>query len=380
MTGGFDLDDLDQMFFAECEDYLHSAESLLARYDSTGEDEEALDVLKRCAHSIKGASLTLGFTGLGALASALEQCLANFEKGCATANASIVREGFDAVRSSLAALRDGGPKSLGGPPDLLARLALQGAVDDPAPRTLVFRLSATGAATSVLFDDALDLLRARGRLSVLQTPWGTPGRECRLELYSTLADRAVIEIIERVAEPGSIIIEAGGADIPPAEAASPPTTSSVESLRTNRVSACVAFSVGSRRFAADAPGIEEIRSGDTVYPPPSASAWVCGTIELDGVFVPVVDLQHCLKLGNGSIRPSSMQLVSRVAGEAVAVLVDDVEEVLRLDDAAVQPLAAVIGRALPVGVRGVLKRNGEALWVLDLPQLLEAWIEAGDAL
>jgi chemotaxis signal transduction protein/HPt (histidine-containing phosphotransfer) domain-containing protein len=378
VSGGFDFDGLDQVFFAECEDYLRSAESVLRMENPASAGVDGLDDLRRCAHSIKGVSLTLGFTGLGALAAALDHCLAAMREEGELSDWSLLREGFTALRGNLAGLRDGAAKSLGGPPDLLRRLDLSRAVDVAPPRRITFRLSATGAATPVLFDDMLADLKRIAEVTVLQSPWDSPSRECQVESRPMSADhRALVEIIERVAEPGSVRIDDGGGRtvsscglIGEEALASPPLS---------RTTACVAFSLGARKFAADAPGVEEVRIGDTVHAAVAAPAWVCGTIERDGVFVPVIDLQQCLKLGSGRFRPSSMQLISRVAGETVAVLVDEVEDVLSVEPSAIQPFSRLIAGEQPGGMLGVLKRNGEALWVLDLPRVLEACIEADDA-
>lgn len=378
MSGAFDFDGLDQVFFAECDDYLRSAESVLQMENPASAGPEGFDVLRRCAHSIKGASLTLGFTGLGALAAALDDCLAAMREEGGLSDWALLSEGFAALRGNLAGLRDGAAKSLGGPPDLLRRLDSSQAVDVSPLRTITFRLSATGAATPVLFDDMLADLKRIAEVTVLQAPWDVPSRECQVESRSMSADHlTLIGIIERVAEPGSVRIDDGGGRtvstcerIGEEALASPPVC---------RTMACVAFSLGARKFAAVAPGVEEVRIGDAVHAAVAAPAWVCGTIERDGVFVPVIDLQRCLKLGSNGLRSSSMQLISRVAGETVAVLVDDVEDVLSVEPSAIQPFSRLIVGDQPGGMLGVLKRNGGALWVLDLPRVLEACIEAGDA-
>lgn len=378
VTGSFDLDELDQMFFAECDDFLRSAELVLELDDDTVAGPEGLEVLRRSAHSIKGGSLTLGFTGLGALATALDHYLECVQDGANGPSWTLLREAFAAVGVNLAALRDGAAKTFGGPADLLMRLESSLAVGTPTAKRIVFRLSATGAAAPVLFDDMLDDLGKQAEVTVVQAPWGVANRECRIETRSPLADRALFEIIERVAEPGSVSIDEG--PCLPAVTPGASTKDEVESLPSApRMAVCVAFSLASMKFAADAPGIEEIRTGDAVHPPLAGSAFVCGTIEIDGVFVPVIDLQQCLKLGRGKVRASSMQLVSRLAGEAVAVLVDDVEEVLTVAPDAIRPLAGVISHEVPSGVRGQLSQNGKAMWVIDLPRLLEACIGGADA-
>nr|WP_246261783.1 chemotaxis protein CheW [Azoarcus taiwanensis] len=360
------------MFFAECDDFLRSAELVLELDDDTVAGPEGLEVLRRSAHSIKGGSLTLGFSGLGALATALDHYLACVQDGANGPSWTLLREAFAAVRVNLAGLRDGAAKTFGGPADLLMRLESSLAVGAPTAKSIVFRLSATGAAAPVLFDDMV------AEVAVLQAPWSVANRECRIEVRSPLADRALLEIIERVAEPGSVSIDEGLCL--PAVTPGASAKDEGESLPSApRMAVCVAFSLASMKFAADAPGIEEIRTGDAVHPPLAGSAFVCGTIEIDGVFVPVIDLQQCLKLGRGKVRASSMQLVSRLAGEAVAVLVDDVEEVLTVAPDAIRPLAGVISHEVPSGVRGQLSQNGKAMWVIDLPRLLEACIGGADA-
>ncbi|MDV7392218.1 chemotaxis protein CheW, partial [Arthrospira platensis SPKY1] len=187
-------------------------------------------------------------------------------------------------------------------------------------------------------------------------PWDGPGRVCQLECCSASAERALIEVIERVAEPGSVSFEPSPAQDEWQDACVPMSGGGWDAeIRLPSPAACVAFFLGSRRFAADAPGVEEIRFGDPIHPAPGGSALVCGTIEIDGDFVPVIDLQQCLGLGSGRVRKSSMQLISRLAGETVAVLVDDVEDIITIGPEAIQPVAGVLARDLPRGVRGLFK-------------------------
>lgn len=384
MSEGLDRDELDRMFFAECEDFLHSAESVLGLEGPDAAGDEGLDVLGRCAHSLKGASLTLGFTGLGALASALDRCLAGARESGFEPDWALLREGFAAVRFNLAGLRGGAGKALGSSPDLLERLEASNAADPLVYRIFVFRLSAMGVASPVLFDDMLANLRKHAGVMVLQSPWDAPGRVCRLECRSACVEQTLMEIIERVAEPGSVTLElgAGQGDVREGGQDAFALTSGspfADETALSSPAACVAFSVGSRRFAADAKGIEEIRCGDPMHPPFGGSALVCGTIEIDGAFLPVIDLQQCLKLGSGRVRTSSMQLVSRLAGEAVAALVDDVEEIFTVPPEDIQPVAGVLAHDLPGGVRGLVKQDGEAVWLIDLPCLLAACLGRNDA-
>ncbi|MFN6997775.1 MAG: Hpt domain-containing protein, partial [Aquincola tertiaricarbonis] len=60
-SAGFDLSQFYQVFFEEAGENLDSMEQMLLQIDLESADDEELNAVFRCAHSVKGGAATFGF-------------------------------------------------------------------------------------------------------------------------------------------------------------------------------------------------------------------------------------------------------------------------------------------------------------------------------
>ncbi len=74
-SAGFDLSQFYQVFFEEAGDNLTAMERLLLGLDTGEADDETLNAIFRCAHSIKGGAATFGFSDLAELTHVMETLL-----------------------------------------------------------------------------------------------------------------------------------------------------------------------------------------------------------------------------------------------------------------------------------------------------------------
>ncbi len=74
-NGGFDLSQFYQVFFEEAGENLDNMEQLLLNLDVTTADDEELNAIFRCAHSIKGGAATFGFKDVAELTHEMETLL-----------------------------------------------------------------------------------------------------------------------------------------------------------------------------------------------------------------------------------------------------------------------------------------------------------------
>ena len=58
---GIDLSQFYQVFFEEAGENLETMEQMLLSIDITEADDETLNAIFRCAHSVKGGAATFGF-------------------------------------------------------------------------------------------------------------------------------------------------------------------------------------------------------------------------------------------------------------------------------------------------------------------------------
>jgi len=75
MSAGIDLSQFFQVFFEEAGENLESMEQMLLELDVTAADDEELNAIFRCAHSVKGGAATFGFTDVAELTHQMEALL-----------------------------------------------------------------------------------------------------------------------------------------------------------------------------------------------------------------------------------------------------------------------------------------------------------------
>ena len=73
---GIDLSQFYQVFFEEAGENLDRMEQLLLEVDIEAADDEELNSIFRCAHSVKGGAATFGFNDVAELTHQMESLLA----------------------------------------------------------------------------------------------------------------------------------------------------------------------------------------------------------------------------------------------------------------------------------------------------------------
>lgn len=126
------------------------------------------------------------------------------------------------------------------------------------------------------------------------------------------------------------------------------------------------FTMGGTPYAIPVESVREIVRIRPITPVPRVASDVRGVISLRGEIIQVVDL--CLRLGLPSAettRASRIVVVQPEDGRVAGVLVDSVQEVLRVSEDAIGP--ASDGGA----VEALCARGDEFVSLLDLERVLE---------
>ena len=74
-SGNFDLTQFYEIFFEEAGENLDQMEQMLLQLDLENADDEELNAIFRCAHSIKGGAATFGFADVAELTHQMESLL-----------------------------------------------------------------------------------------------------------------------------------------------------------------------------------------------------------------------------------------------------------------------------------------------------------------
>ncbi len=135
-SAGIDLSQFYQVFFEEAGENLDNMEQLLLGLDITQADDEELNAIFRCAHSIKGGAATFGFSDVAELTHQMETLLDKLRRHELAPNASMVDvllASGDALKGQLARHQGNG----GDPIDTTELLfSIRGLVAGEAPIVL----------------------------------------------------------------------------------------------------------------------------------------------------------------------------------------------------------------------------------------------------
>ncbi|WP_198971846.1 chemotaxis protein CheW [Xylophilus sp. ASV27] len=137
-SGGadFDLSQFYEIFFEEASENLDQMEHMLLDLDLQQADDEELNGIFRCAHSIKGGAATFGFSDVAELTHHMESLLDRLrrhELQPVPAMVDVLLESADASRSLLARHQAGGAGDALDTSELVRRIAALAAGEVPAP-------------------------------------------------------------------------------------------------------------------------------------------------------------------------------------------------------------------------------------------------------
>ena len=105
MSAGIDLSQFFQVFFEEAGENLQTMEQMLLELDVAAADDEELNAIFRCAHSVKGGAATFGFNDVAALTHQMEALLDKLrrhELAPTTQMVDVLLTAGDALKSLLA--------------------------------------------------------------------------------------------------------------------------------------------------------------------------------------------------------------------------------------------------------------------------------------
>jgi len=144
-----------------------------------------------------------------------------------------------------------------------------------------------------------------------------------------------------------------------------------ESVRAAVWETWVTFGLAGESYAFPVEAIQEILRVGTITRVPDAPHPVRGILNLRGRVVPVVDLR--VRLGLPAVEPGSRSrvLVANARGRLIGLLVDGVEQVVRLDRNSCEPPPADVLTAQSDYLMAVCQRDSALLILLDTEKVLE---------
>jgi purine-binding chemotaxis protein CheW len=133
----------------------------------------------------------------------------------------------------------------------------------------------------------------------------------------------------------------------------------------------VTFRVGPQEFAFDILQVERILRYSPPSPLPKAPQFLEGVMPYGGSAVPVIDLRKRFELA-APIREETRVMVLELDGQRVAVLVDEVREVLRVDSTSIAAPGPVVSGLAAVYIAGIISHPERTIIVLNARKLLSS--------
>ncbi len=137
----------------------------------------------------------------------------------------------------------------------------------------------------------------------------------------------------------------------------------------------LAFCLGSEEYALDITRISEIIKVREFTDIPRAPEYLLGIISLRGVVVPVFDLRSRFNLGTSEILATSRIVVCRYEDVTVGLLVDSINQVVKLADDSIEPPPAVLSGLDRDLVSGVGRYQGRMLILLNVQSVLAVTLD-----
>jgi purine-binding chemotaxis protein CheW len=133
----------------------------------------------------------------------------------------------------------------------------------------------------------------------------------------------------------------------------------------------VTFRVGRQEFAFDILQVERILRYSAPSPLPKAPGFLEGVMPYGESAVPVIDLRKRFDL-EAVIREETRLMVLELDGQRIAVLVDEVLEVLRVDSTAIAAPSPIVSGLAAVYIAGIVTRPGRTVIILNARKLLSS--------
>jgi purine-binding chemotaxis protein CheW len=125
-------------------------------------------------------------------------------------------------------------------------------------------------------------------------------------------------------------------------------------------------------YAIPIEQVREIRAVESITKIPKAKSYVKGIMNLRGLIIPVIDVKEKLGLASDGKSNSTKQriLVAEVSGTLTGLLVDEVDQVMRLQtkDIGAAPQSVLESHNY---IKGIAKINDKLIVLLDAVRLLE---------
>lgn len=132
----------------------------------------------------------------------------------------------------------------------------------------------------------------------------------------------------------------------------------------------VSFKIGSEEYGIDILKVQEINRMPDITKVPQAPHYVDGVINLRGKVIPIINTRRKFSLEEKAQDKDTRIVVVDINGEVIGLVVDSVNEVLRIPNSIVEPPPNVTVDSGADYITGVARLEDRLLILLDLGRLV----------
>jgi purine-binding chemotaxis protein CheW len=132
----------------------------------------------------------------------------------------------------------------------------------------------------------------------------------------------------------------------------------------------VSFRLGKEEYGVAITQVREIILMGDITRIPQTPAYIKGLINLRSMVIPVIDLRVRFEMEEGALTDESRIMVLNVANKTLGIIVDAVDEVLRVSHEQIAPPPPTVAGLDREYLAGLVKRDDKLLILLDINRLL----------
>jgi purine-binding chemotaxis protein CheW len=134
------------------------------------------------------------------------------------------------------------------------------------------------------------------------------------------------------------------------------------------VERALVFQLGSQRYGLPLDQVQEIQQIVAFSDVPSDGLGVVGMVNVRGDVVPAIDVRRLVGMDERAYTLETPMIIARSGGHSVALIVDEVEDVVTLPEGCLQTASPM--HALSSKMVGVARLEGGLVYLLDVDRLI----------
>jgi len=137
----------------------------------------------------------------------------------------------------------------------------------------------------------------------------------------------------------------------------------------------IVFSLQGQSYALPIDSVQEIQQIVELAEVPTSVPSVVGMVNLRGLVIPAVDMRLLIGMPRADYALETPMIICHTRGVKIALIVDEVRDVVALPEGCLQPSSAI--HSLADRMIGVCRMQSELVFLLDVDKLIDVGVLPG---